>query len=149
MICTVSKRNFGNIVKPYRLGLAVSTAVTICFPPLLNFSLHYFTRGHFSSDIDLTCSLLLVILADCRLYFLLQKLYLFDIFLTEKRSVCLVSRRSAQDWDQFSFAPVFANGICPPPRPALSVDEPGQRKISFADSPRCLGSAGGPRRTCG
>ena len=95
MICTVSKRNFGNIVKPYRLGLAVSTAVTICFPPLLNFSLHYFTRGHFSSDIDLTCSLLLVILADCRLYFLLQKLDIFDIFLTEKRSLCLVSRRSA------------------------------------------------------
>ena len=83
MICTVSKRNFGDIVKPCRFGLAVSMVVT------------YFTRGHFSSDIDLTYSPLLAILADYRLYFLLLKLHLFDILLTEKRSACFVGRRSA------------------------------------------------------
>ena len=91
MICTVSKRNFGDIVKPCRFGLAVSMVVTTCLPPVLNFSLHYFTRGHFSSDIDLTYSPLLAILADYRLYFLLLKLHLFDILLTEKRSACFVA----------------------------------------------------------
>ena len=95
MTCTVSKRNFGDIVKPCRFGLAVSMVVTTCLPPVLNFSLHYFTRGHFSSDIDLTYSPLLAILADYRLYFLLLKLHLFDILLTEKRSACFVGRRSA------------------------------------------------------
>ena len=37
------------------------------------------------------------------------------------------------------FAPVSADGIFHLLRPAPSADEPGQRKTSFADSPRCPG----------
>lgn len=147
MICTVSKRNFGDIVKPCRFGLAVSMVVTTCLPPVLNFSLHYFTRGHFSSDIDLTYSPLHAILADYRLYFLLLKLHLFDILLTEKRSACFVAD-TPFEVGLFTFVLVSAAGMFPPPRPALSAERPEQRRISFADSPRCHGSVDGLPRTC-
>ena len=87
MICTVLKRNFGDIVKPSRFGLAVSMAATTCFPPVLNFSLHYFTREHCSSDIGLSYSMFSYT-QIAGLYFLMLKLHLFDILLTEKRSAC-------------------------------------------------------------
>ena len=73
MICTVSKRNFGDIIKPCRSGLAVSMAATTCFPPVLNFSLHYFTRGHCSGDIGLSYSMF-IYTRITGLYFLLLKL---------------------------------------------------------------------------
>ena len=42
---------------------------------------------------------------------------------------------------------VSAAGMSPPPRPVLTVDEPEQRKISFAGGLRCHGSFDGhPRR---
>ena len=49
----------------------------------------------------------------------------------------------------FNFVLVSAVGMFPPPRPVLLAGEPRQRRISFADSPRCCGSTDRLPHTCG
>ena len=86
--------------------------------------------------------------SELSLYLYRGKIYPADIHLTEKRSACFVAD-APFEVGLFTFVLVSAAGMFPPPRPALSAERPEQRRISFADSPRCHGSVDGLPRTCG
>ena len=81
-------------------------------------------------------------------FYLYWEIISYDIHLTEKRSVCFVAG-APFEVGLFTFVLVSVVGMFPPPRPDLSADEPGQGRISFADSPRCHSSFDGYPRTCG